>query len=308
MSDYVSVVEVGRELSTKTGMSPHKATPFYSPTLQFEYSQAHIDALNINSNDEIYKVLNYFQRLATTGKNRPLVRYIKDLIKCTESFSMSAFGKNPYSENLGFAKKDRQDYITHFATKVAKEVGTQHKTLGRLVEFAGLRNTDKVVLNDAKLLSMIQPSQYNTQPHHQFIQYLALKEIPTIIAAEPLIWRMVDGKVFSGHLDLFQVEGKKIRVIDYKPDLNFDPDSLNVANHFVDSIPQIACYGVIFDLMFGLLGYEIECVTFNEDGFYIYDPYEALESSVQFYWDHINKLPDWAGLLPKATIDKIINS
>ena len=61
-------------------------------------------------------------------------------------------------------------------------------------------------------------------------------------------------------------------------------------------------------MMFGMSssGFEIECVTFNEDGYYLYDPYEALESSVGFYYNELRKLPDWHGLLSKHVINAII--
>jgi len=308
MSDYTRVVEAGRVLSKETGMNPSRPSVYtYSPSLEFKYSKSNIEALKIESNSEIYRIFDYFHKLENSGGGRALVKFFNALKGCTESFSMSLFSMSPYSKNLGFVKEDRQEYIKRVANNVVGEIGTHHKSLGELVRFAGYRNTDEFVLNDAKLLSLINPStKYNEQPSHEFMQYLALKEIPTIIAVEPLLWTMIDGKVYNGHVDFFQVDGNKIRLIDYKPDLNFDPSSDNVAKHFIDSIPQVASYGIILNLMFGILGYEIECVTFNENGYYIYDPYKALESSVDFYYGHIGTLPDWYRLLPQDTIDKII--
>ncbi len=62
--------------------------------------------------------------------------------------------------------------------------------------------------------------------------------------------------------------------------------------------------------MFGISasGYEIECVTFNENGYYLYEPYQALESSVDFYNGILGKMPVWYKLLPQNIIDKIIEN
>ena len=59
--------------------------------------------------------------------------------------------------------------------------------------------------------------------------------------------------------------------------------------------------------MFGIIaaGIELECVTFNENGYYLYDPYEALESSVDFYYSQKREMPDWANLLTDSVLSKI---
>lgn len=145
------------------------------------------------------------------------------------------------------------------------------------------------------------------QPSHPFVQHLALKTIPSIIATEFWMWETFGAQLFSGHIDILQVDGKTVRIIDYKPDLRYDPSTENFGKHFVDSIPQVAAYAIILDLLFGLRasGLKIECVTFNKYGYYLYDPYQAMESSVQFYWDKIHTLPVWHALLPKFVIDRI---
>ncbi len=67
------------------------------------------------------------------------------------------------------------------------------------------------------------------------------------------------------------------------------------------SISKPKCFNLVSSY------FEIECVTFNEDGYYSYNPYHALESSVQFYYDQIGKLPSWSGLLSQAVIERIKN-
>ena len=124
-----------------------------------------------------------------------------------------------------------------------------------------------------------------------------------------MVWATIGDQLFSGHPDYIQIDGNTIRILDYKPNLNYDPNPENFGTHFVDSIPQVAVYAILCDALFGIRasGLKIECVTFNENGYYLYDPYEALIDSVQFYWDSIHKLPTWSVFLPKTIIDNIQN-
>jgi hypothetical protein len=310
-SDYIAVLKAGRKFCKGMGISPANPAGYAGHffTFQMKFSQVNIEALEFSNEKILKRFFTFLLKQTESGRKDFLAGYFDNLRKSSSSFSMSTFSKDPYSMNLGFTKPQRLSYMQEFTNSIVKKLGTNHKSLQQLIKYAKYRKTDEFVSNDANLLEIIDPSKYNQQPSHEFIQFLALKNIPSIITTEPFFWINFDDIIYSGHIDFIQIEGKKIRIIDYKPDLTFDPDSKNIAKHFIDSIPQVAAYGIIFDMMFGISSseFEIECVTFNENGYYLYDPYQALESSVEFYYEVIGKLPAWAGLLSKEVRDRITN-
>lgn len=160
-------------------------------------------------------------------------------------------------DKLGFTTASRSQYITTFSKSIKYGTQSGDKSIQQLIEYAKLRKVDPFVLDDVKLLDLIEPSTtLNNQPSHDFIQYLALRDISSFIATEPFLWSKKDGDMFYGHPDFIEViktqSGYKIRIFDYKPDLGFSPNS-KASKHFIDSIPQVAGYVVLLDKMFGII-------------------------------------------------------
>ena len=52
----------------------------------------------------------------------------------------------------------------------------------------------------------------------------------------------------------------------------------------------------------GAAEFTIECITFNGRGYFIYEPYEALQFSIDFYKKYAKNDPDWAKLLGWALL------
>ncbi len=305
--DYVKFLRASERFCTELLLSPTKPNGYYS-RLGIHISDSNINNLNVDDKDTAgNKFLHHLYKLNNLKKGEVSPDFKHAVKFSVATIRASTFSKDPYSINKGFTESERLDYIKTFTNSI--EYGTSHKDFQQLIEYAQLRDNDNFILKDANLLSLINPSTiYNNQPSHPFIEYLALKNILSIICTEPLIWAKIEDVVYSGHLDIIQIKKDTIRIIDYKPNLHFDPEAKTPANHFIDSIPQIAAYGIIFDMMFCISQskYQIECVTFNEEGHYLYNPYEALEDSVEFYYSIKHEMPVWHKLLRHDIIDKII--
>ena len=122
---------------------------------------------------------------------------------------------------------------------------------------------------------------------------------------------------YIGMIDNIVIVGNTIYILDYKPNLHFATIEQMTAEgsgnplprkHFITSIPQVGGYGIIIDALFKLkaAGFNIQCITYNSEAYCAYDPFSALEQSVDFYYEHAKKFPDWAWLLSHQTLADIM--
>ena len=88
---------------------------------------------------------------------------------------------------------------------------------------------------------------------------------------------------------LYDPASKKLIIVDYKPDLSF----IDLGKHsFINSIPQVAAYALILEEMFGLDSSDIniECIIFNSDGAWSFDPHNVLSPINAFM---LQENPGW---------------
>ncbi|MBD3215086.1 MAG: hypothetical protein GF311_20935 [Candidatus Lokiarchaeota archaeon] len=86
-------------------------------------------------------------------------------------------------------------------------------------------------------------------------------------------------------------------------DLSID----NYGKVFIDSIPQLGVYGLIFEKMFknDLEKYNLYCYTFNKEGGHLFEPLPALWAWKNAYKKFIHPndphLLPWEFLIPAST-------
>ncbi|TXT63892.1 MAG: hypothetical protein BAJALOKI1v1_650014 [Promethearchaeota archaeon] len=97
-----------------------------------------------------------------------------------------------------------------------------------------------------------------TPGHDPILKNILIKDKKSICIELP-IWRKINGKYVTGHIDLIQITNGSIRIIDYKPEGNF-----------LYSLPQVASYALIFNSRFKYNN--IKCISFNRNESWIYTP------------------------------------
>lgn len=304
-SDYISFLKQGRVFCEEMGVSPAKPQGYiHELVINIEINHANIDALSSQTKSKMKAFINYLY------DDKSLSEFFAELKKTSETFSISKL-KDGFKE----LKKSKRLAFLQRTYVQSLEYGINHKDFGYLIKCAKIREKSAIMSTDSNLLKIVEEhpfsKTYNFQPSHELIQYLAYKNMPSIIVIEPLVYAVVGDKMLSGHIDFVQVIGNKIRIIDYKPDLFIDPNSDVIGQRsLINCFPQLGGYGILLDMMFQLrkAGFIIECVAFNENGYILFDPYKAIESTANFYYQSIQEFPKWSLLLPQTVLDKIKNS
>jgi hypothetical protein len=130
------------------------------------------------------------------------------------------------------------------------------------------------------------------QPHHNVhIPQIFKENDETGVFVTELPIYLYDGlknMLVTGHIDGLKIIGKTIYIMDYKPEYDLDlDDPSSVANPFADCTPQIGAYALIFREMFkdilNKFGYEIRCVTYNNERAISWNPEKCLAAYTAFY-------------------------
>ncbi len=116
---------------------------------------------------------------------------------------------------------------------------------------------------------------------HDYVLSFQIEKDNNSIGAEIPIWKRYENIYLTGHIDLIKIiDSTKIFVIDYKPEqtpiLSMEALSLS----FINSIPQVAFYGLVVKQKFGIN--ELLCITFNKEGAWIYRPVVLLKEIRDF--------------------------
>lgn len=111
------------------------------------------------------------------------------------------------------------------------------------------------------------------KPKHEPILKNILIKDKNSIAIEVPIWSKINNNWLTGHIDLLQIEGETIKVVDYKPE-----------GKFIVSLPQVASYGLLVKRMFNLS--KVTCVSFNKFEAWEFKP-EILLNDVKEYLNSI---------------------
>ena len=106
------------------------------------------------------------------------------------------------------------------------------------------------------------------KPGHEPVLKNLLINHKNTIAIEVPVWRPPP-KSITGHIDLLQIAGEELLVVDYKPEGNF-----------IRSLPQVAFYGYLLGK--NLMLDHVTCISFNERDAWKYSP--------QILIDGLNKL------------------
>ncbi|KKN07526.1 hypothetical protein LCGC14_1066040 [marine sediment metagenome] len=95
---------------------------------------------------------------------------------------------------------------------------------------------------------------------------------------------------------LYDPVSKKLYIADYKPDLDFeDFGNHNAHDSFINSIPQIAAYALLFKEKFGI---EVEGLIFNSEGAWTFKPNVVLNPINTFMLGiYPTWIPPWQPLM-----------
>ncbi len=117
----------------------------------------------------------------------------------------------------------------------------------------------------------------------------------SVLAVEVPAWYRAGSEMIGGYIDLVLVKDGKIYICDYKPGLDYNLDPSKMHDSFLNAIPQVAGYAIAFKDMFGL---DVECVIFNEDGAWSFDPEDTIDIVNDFYYkNNKNTFPEWGFLV-----------
>ncbi|MCJ7651223.1 MAG: hypothetical protein MUP85_21655 [Candidatus Lokiarchaeota archaeon] len=145
-----------------------------------------------------------------------------------------------------------------------------------------LIRTGKIIeLNSQSKLPMRAQRVYETfigrnmKPGHNPILKNILIKDPDSIAIEVPIWKEYNDTCLTGHIDLIQIEGNTLKVIDYKPE-----------GKFMISLPQVSMYGLIVKNILQWNG-TLKCISFNKEEAWEYDP-QILLTDIKAFMDSNN--------------------
>ncbi|MHA1703492.1 MAG: hypothetical protein ACTSXN_05610 [Promethearchaeota archaeon] len=149
-----------------------------------------------------------------------------------------------------------------------------------------IRSGKIIELNSQSKLPMRTQKVYeafidrNKKPGHNPILKNILIKDPDSIAIEVPIWKENNNTCLTGHIDLIQIEGNTLKVIDYKPE-----------GKFMISLPQVAMYGLLVKNVLGINN--LKCISFNKDEAWEYDP-RILLTDIKAFLDSNNlKEREW---------------
>jgi len=132
----------------------------------------------------------------------------------------------------------------------------------------------------SKVFENFVKAKINRIPNHDVILRNILLKDENSIAKEIPIW-MDPPNTITGHIDLIRISNNILEVADYKPEGNF-----------MRSIPQVAFYGYLLAKKFGLDSSEINCISFNRELAWIYNPFiifEELNTILKGVWNNYLK-------------------
>ena len=220
------------------------------------------------------------------------------------------------------ANQDINGNIGDFEKANAKHLVDSPQFLQELMKYGRLEAKDfsrdvyKKIRKDLKGDPLFRKSW----PSHELVAYMARENLKQILASEFWVGELFKGfqgkdYKYSGILDLIAIEGDTIYILDYKPDVHYhtiaeilaSKDKIHPESHVIRTVAQIAGYALVLDALFGFkaAGFKVKCLTFSGEGYTLYDPFEALEMSVDFYCKQMKKIPDWGWLLQESILRKI---
>jgi len=187
--------------------------------------------------------------------------------------------------------KNQGERISHFANQFTNVNSQAKRTfINQLVksEIKYFKKDDKNIhhalfqLIDFSMDKHYIPSQIyhnHGSADHTSVLSKILLDSDYAIATEIPIYRKYSDEFLTGHIDLLMIIDDILYVCDYKPRTSPHPNA-NPSVSFINSIPQIACYGLILKKNYGIN--KLFCVTFNKLGIWLYEPEIVMQKITSF--------------------------
>ena len=157
-------------------------------------------------------------------------------------------------------------FITSFSKKLIREGKIRY-----------LGSDSKLPNHTQNVFESFKINKIGKVPGHEPVLKNILIKDKNSVAIEVPIWKKVNNSYITGHIDLIQIEDNIVKVIDYKPEGNF-----------MNSLPQVATYGLLIKSKFELQ--QIKCLSFNKTEAWEYDPVILLTDVKDYLVSHrINK-------------------
>ncbi len=160
-------------------------------------------------------------------------------------------------------------FITSFSKKLIREGKIRY-----LGSDSKLPNYTQNVFESFKI------NKIGKAPGHDPVLKNILIKDKNSVAIEVPVWKKVNNNYITGHIDLIQIEDNIVKVIDYKPEGNF-----------MNSLPQVATYGLLIKSKFELQ--HIKCLSFNKKEAWEYDPVILLTDVKDYLVSHRIKKRKW---------------
>ncbi len=97
----------------------------------------------------------------------------------------------------------------------------------------------------------------------------------SFIGSEIPVWIYLGEDLYAGHIDLLLYKDDTLYVVDYKPDMDMGDGYTN----FLNSVPQVAGYGLTIQKQTGI---KVECIIVNKNGAWQFNPNGILEKINDF--------------------------
>ena len=166
----------------------------------------------------------------------------------------------------------------------------------KFISLSDCRNTNKNHLLKlvTNLVYLSQDKHYDKRdfyPSHQSVGHeyvlpFILENIPYSSGIEIPVW-IYKNTYLTGHIDLILIIGSMVIVADYKPNEHPFPQTSRTVSSFLNSIPQVAAYGLIIKDLYCIR--KLLCVTFNKTGSWIYKPEILLDEIDKFIIENKTK-------------------
>lgn len=236
----------------------------------FKKQPSHYDIQSLTQplviNERKIYLLNNFESLKQYIQQRGIVGGLPNDIDIRNIPGVSMFNKK--LTNVNEQKKNLiKSLINGKVVNLINSYSEVKMSLLNLIEYSN---------NYHYLPSEIKES-HNSPNHASLLNKLLAMNDHIVAINVPLFHKYVRGYL-SGFIDVLLVIDGIIYVCDYKPDLEPFPDA-EASNSFINSIPQVAGYGLLIGDMFKseIIKNKIKSVIFNKNGIWIFDPATALK-------------------------------
>ena len=189
-----------------------------------------------------------FQVTSNLEEFRSLGKYLKEIYK--SGVPSNLFNKRDIPRISQFKIKGlKSSFLRSFSKKlILNNVIQRSDGDSKLPNFA------------QSVYKSFRENQMNKTPGHEpILKNILIKDKDSIAIEIPIWIKNKHDNFITGHIDLIQIQGNSIKVIDYKPE-----------GEFLFSLPQVATYGILIKKLLNLDS--IKCISFNKSISWEYDP------------------------------------